>query len=115
MRSRVLHPCRVDGACSDSRITGAAISNIQQEIAEQIFHHARHRSVWPNMLSRREKYLGTVKKVADYGAFVSLPAGADGLVRSSSAMSTFAAGQLVIVEVADMPYGKPIVLKRIES
>ena len=56
-----------------------------------------------------------MKKVADYGAFVSLPAGADGLVRSCSATTTFAAGQLVIVEIADMPYGKPIVLKRIES
>ena len=92
-----------------------AILDLQQEIAPPLVPPRTRSQGWPNMLSRGEKYLGTVKKVADYGAFVSLPAGADGLVRSSSAMSTFAAGQLVIVEIADMPYGKPIVLKRIES
>lgn len=92
-----------------------AILDLQQEIAPPLVPPRTRSQVWPNMLSRGEKYLGIVKKVADYGAFVSLPAGADGLVRSSSAMSTFAAGQLVIVEVADMPYGKPIVLKRIEG
>ena len=63
------------------------------------------------MLSRTERYLGTVKKLTDYGAFVSLPAGADGLLRRSDASATLSPGELVIVEITDMPYGKPIVLK----
>lgn len=68
-------------------------------------------TTWPNMLSRTERYLGTVKKLTDYGSFVSLPAGADGLLRRSDASATLSPGELVIVEIADMPYGKPIVLK----
>ena len=65
------------------------------------------------MLCRGERYLGTVKKLTDYGAFVSLPAGADGLLRRSDASALLSVGQLVIVEITDMPYGKPIVLTRV--
>lgn len=68
-------------------------------------------TTWPIMLSRTERYLGTVKKLTDYGAFVSLPAGADGLLRQTDASVTLSPGDLVIVEITDMPYGKPIVLK----
>lgn len=64
-------------------------------------------------MSTSERYLGTVKKLTEYGAFVSLPAGADGLLRRSDANATLSAGQLVIVEIAEMPYGKPIVLTRV--
>ena len=70
-------------------------------------------TTWPNMLSRTERYLGTVKKLTDYGAFVALPAGADGLLRWSDASATLSPGELVIVEIIDMPYGKPIVLARV--
>jgi ribosomal protein S1 len=65
------------------------------------------------MLSRTERYLGTVKKLADYGAFVSFPAGADGLLRGSEAGNSLSLGEFVIVEIVDMPYGKPIALTRI--
>ena len=79
-----------EGARSDPCIAGAGDLGPSTGIAPPLVPPRTRSQGWPNMLSRGEKYLGTVKKVADYGAFVSLPAGADGLVRSSSAMSTFA-------------------------
>lgn len=89
-----------------------SILRLQAEIASPLVPPRTRSKVWPNMLSRNERYLGTVKKIADYGAFVSLPAGADGLLRGSR---SFTPGQLVIVEIVEMPYGKPIVLKLVEE
>ncbi len=88
-----------------------SILKLQAEIASPLVPPSTRSKTWPNMLSRNECYLGTVKKIADYGAFVSLPAGADGLLRGST---SFTPGQLVIVEIVDMPYGKPIVLRLVE-
>lgn len=87
------------------------ISRLQAEIAAPLVPPRTRSKAWPNLLSTSERYLGTVKKLTDYGAFVSLPAGADGLLRMSDARTAFTAGQLVIVEISDMPYGKPIVLR----
>ncbi len=88
-----------------------SILKLQTGIASPLAPPRTKSTTWPNMLSRNERYLGTVKKLADYGAFVSLPAGADGLLRGSDASPSLSAGQLVIVEIVDMPYGKPIALK----
>lgn len=88
---------------------------LQGEITGPLAPPPTRSKTWPTVLSRAERYLGTVKKLADYGAFVSLPAGADGLLRSSQARDSLVPGQLVMVEIVDIPYGKPIVLKRIPS
>lgn len=88
---------------------------LQAEMAGPLLPPPTKSKTWPTVLSRAERYLGTVKKLADYGAFVSLPAGADGLLRGSQARDSLVPGQLVVVEIVDIPYGKPIVLKRIPS
>lgn len=87
------------------------ILKLQAEIVGPLVPPRTRSKAWPNLLCQSERYLGTVKKVTDYGAFVSLPGPADGLVRASNASISFSLGQLVIVEIADLPYGKPIVLK----
>lgn len=94
---------------------GQEILKLQTAIAAPLVPPRTRSTAWPNMLSRNERYLGAVKKLADYGAFVSLPAGADGLLRGTDASASLSKGQLVIVEIADMPYGKPIVLKLVYS
>lgn len=86
------------------------ILGLQSEIVAPLSPPQTRSTFWPDMLSKNERYLGTVKKLTDYGAFISLPAGADGLLRRPDASDTLSPGQLVIVEIADMPYGKPIVL-----
>ena len=88
-----------------------SILQIQTGIASPLVPPRTTSTTWPSMLSRNERYLGTVKKLADYGAFVSLPAGADGLLGGPEATSSLTAGQLIVVEIVDMPRGKPIVLK----
>lgn len=90
-----------------------SVLKLQREIAAPLVPPRTSSKTWPSMLSPTERYLGTVKKLADYGAFISLPAGADGLLRGSDGGSSLAPGQLVIVEIVDMPYGKPVVLRRI--
>lgn len=91
------------------------ILSLQAEIVGPLVPPRTRWKTWPNLLSRNERYLGTVKKLADYGTFVSLPAGADGLLCGSEAHGLSEPGQLVVVEIVDMPYGKPIVLKRISD
>lgn len=86
------------------------ILNLQDGIAAPLIPPRTRSTTWPSMLSIRERYMGTVKKLTDYGAFVSLPAGADGLLRQPDASTTLSVGQVVIVEITDMPYGKPIAL-----
>lgn len=71
--------------------------------------------VWPPMLSPGDRYLGVVKKIKDYGAFVTLPAGAEGLLRDPIVASQLITGQRIVVEITSTPYNKPIVLKGIES
>lgn len=90
-----------------------AILRLQAEIVGPLAPPRTRAKTWPNMLSRNERYLGTVKKIVDYGVFVSLPTGTDGLLRGSEASGLREAGELVGVEIVDIPYGKPIVLKRI--
>ncbi|SEN21564.1 hypothetical protein E3O25_02815 [Cryobacterium sp. TMT1-3] len=90
-----------------------AILKSQTEIVAPLSPPGTISKTWPSMLSRTERYLGTVEKLADYGVFVSLPAGADGLLRGSEVGNSLSLGQLVVVEIVDMPYGKPIALKRI--
>lgn len=92
-----------------------AILRLQAEIVGPLAPPRTRSKTWPNMLSRNERYLATVKKIADYGAFVSLPANTDGLLRGSEASGLGEPGQLVAVEIVDMPYGKPIVLKRVSG
>lgn len=87
------------------------ILRLQAEIVAPLVPPRTRSKAWPNLLSKSERYLGTVKKLTGYGAFVSLPAGADALLRASNARTAFTTGQLVIVEIIDMPYGKPIALK----
>lgn len=89
------------------------ILGLQTEIVAPLVPPRTKSTTWPSMLSRTERYLGTVKKLTDYGAFVSLPAGADGLLRRPDASSALSPGELVMVEITDMPYGKPIVLTRV--
>lgn len=71
--------------------------------------------IWPKMLSVKEQYLGVVEKVVDYGVYVSLPAGVDGLIRGTWAREAYSAGDHVGVEIVDMPYRKPIVLKPVSK
>lgn len=92
-----------------------AILRLQAEIVGPLTPPRTRAKTWPNMLSRNERYLGTVKKIVDYGVFVSLPTGTDGLLRGSEASGLREAGELVGVEIVDIPYGKPIVLKRISG
>lgn len=92
-----------------------AILRLQAEIVGPLAPPRTRSKTWPNMLSRNERYLATVKKIADYGVFVSLPANTDGLLRGSEASGLGEPGQLVAVEIVDMPYGKPIVLKRVSG
>ena len=89
------------------------ILKLQSEISGPIVPPSTRFKTWPTALSPNERYLRTVKKIADYGAFISLPAGADGLLCASSESSYLTPGQLVIVEIVNMPNGKPIVLKRV--
>lgn len=90
-----------------------AILTLQTDIVAPLVPPRTRTTTWPSMLARTERYLGTVKKVTDYGAFVSLPAGADGLLRGSEMSTSLFTGQLVIVEISDIPHGKPIVLQLI--
>ncbi|MBV6728551.1 hypothetical protein [Nocardioides daeguensis] len=91
------------------------ISRLQAEIVGPLVPPRTRSKVWPNMLGKSERYLGTVKKLTDYGAFVSLPAGTDGLLRAPGASLSVTVGQRVIVEITDLPYGKPIVLKLVSG
>lgn len=91
------------------------ILDLQSEIVAPLEPPRTNSRAWPSLLSRGERYLGTVRKFADYGVFVSLPAGADGLLRGSNLAASLSQGQRLVVEIADMPYGKPIVLKRAAS
>ena len=68
-----------------------------------------------SLLVRGDQYLGEVKKVTDYGAFISLPAGKDGLLRGPSLADAVAIGQRIPVAIDSVPYGKPIILKRLDS
>lgn len=90
-----------------------SILGLQNEIVGPLVPPRTGARVWPSVLSPRERYLGTVKKSVGYGSFVSLPAGADGLLRGLPVGPSLSPGQLVIVEIVDMPLGKPIVLKLI--
>lgn len=83
----------------------------QGEIVAPLVPPRAGATTWPAILARGDRYLGRVKKLTDYGAFVSLPAGADGLLRGADKASTLTPGQLIVVEVVDLPYGKPIALK----
>lgn len=89
------------------------ILKLQSEISVPIVPPSTRSKTWPTMLSPKERYLGTVRKIADYGAFVTLPTGTDGLLRGPSESAYLTPGQLVIVEIVYMPNGKPIVLKRV--
>ena len=88
---------------------------LQGEIVGPLVPTRTRSRTWPNMLSCGERYLGTVKKITDYGVFVSLPAGADGLLRGADATTLSERGQLVVVEIVEMPLGKPIILQRISD
>ena len=79
------------------------ILKLQSEISAPIVPPSTRFKTWPTMISPKERYLGTVRKTADYGAFVTLPAGTDGLLRGSSESAYLTPGQPVIVEIFDMP------------
>lgn len=68
---------------------------------------------WAKMLSSGDEFLGIVKKVTEYGAFVSLPAGADGLLHFENGQCKIVEGDRVLVVLVDMPVGKPIVLRHL--
>jgi len=91
------------------------ILRLQAEIVPPLDPPRTRSKVWPKILGQTEQYLGTVRKVTDYGAFVTLPAGTDGLLRASRSDPRFTVGQWVIVEIVDLPYGKPIVLKLVSG
>lgn len=84
------------------------ILELQEEIVAPLEPPRTSSKAWPSLLARGDRFLGTVRKVTDYGVFISLPAGADGLLRGSD----IALGQRLVIEIADMPRGKPIVLTR---
>lgn len=86
------------------------ILNVQAGIRGPMNPPRTRSKAWPAILARGERYLGTVKKITDYGAFVALPAGSDGLLRGGALGESLEAGQKILVEIRDMPYGKPIVL-----
>ncbi|MFZ3415144.1 hypothetical protein [Arthrobacter sp. 3Tela_A] len=90
-----------------------AILKLQAEITAPNIPPRTHWKTWPSMLSANDRYLGTVKKIMDYGAFVSLPAGVDGLIRFTGAGASLHRGQMIIVEIVAMPSGKPFVLRQV--
>lgn len=71
---------------------------------------------FPTMaLAPGERYVGTVTKLTDYGAFIALPAAKDGLVRDHEAKSLLARHQRVVVEIVEIRPLKPISLKLLRT
>ncbi len=91
----------------------AQLREAQAEIA-MLLGSDRERPHPRLVLSPLDRYLGEVRKRADYGLFVKLPAGTDGLLRGAEA-DGLNIGEFVVVEIVEIPLAKPVVLRRLRS